>query len=342
MQVTMIKSKLIKPVPLILDTDMGNDIDDALAMAMIHTMQTRGECELLGVVSSKDNPYSPVYIDVVNTFYGRGDIPIGKVCDGVTPDDRTFIKQVATAKNQGALRYPRSYQHDEYQDAVPMLRRLLARQPDRSVVMLMIGFSTNMAQLFASGPDKASPLSGHDLFAKKVNRVVAMAGNFSEEVQNNPAIDNREYNIHCDVDSAAKFFNHCPVPIMFCGYEVGFALLYPNESILSDYVWVEHHPVAQAYIEYMKMPYDRPLWDPATVLEAVRPKHGYFQESEPGRVVVDEQGIALFHEQPGGLHRYLMIHEDKVASTVDEIVSLCSQSLSHGSIKTARVPQGSG
>lgn len=43
------------PVPIILDTDMGNDIDDALALGLIHTLQTRGECRLLAVTLSKDN-----------------------------------------------------------------------------------------------------------------------------------------------------------------------------------------------------------------------------------------------------------------------------------------------
>ena len=32
-----------EPVPIIFDTDMGNDIDDALALAMIHTLADRGE-----------------------------------------------------------------------------------------------------------------------------------------------------------------------------------------------------------------------------------------------------------------------------------------------------------
>ena len=29
------------PVPLIFDTDMGNDVDDALALAMLHAFESR-------------------------------------------------------------------------------------------------------------------------------------------------------------------------------------------------------------------------------------------------------------------------------------------------------------
>ncbi len=43
------------PVPLIFDTDIGNDCDDVLALGMIHSLQTRGECELLAVTITKDH-----------------------------------------------------------------------------------------------------------------------------------------------------------------------------------------------------------------------------------------------------------------------------------------------
>ena len=59
-------SPLRQPVSLIFDTDMGNDIDDALALGVIHALQSRGECRLLAVTVSKDNTYSAPFIDLVN------------------------------------------------------------------------------------------------------------------------------------------------------------------------------------------------------------------------------------------------------------------------------------
>jgi hypothetical protein len=41
------------PVKLIFDTDMGNDVDDVMALCMIHSLQKRGACELLAVTSPK-------------------------------------------------------------------------------------------------------------------------------------------------------------------------------------------------------------------------------------------------------------------------------------------------
>ena len=96
-------SLLAEPVKLILDTDMGNDADDAQALALIHAFQNRGLVDLLAVTSSKDHPLSAAFIDAVNTFYGRPDIPVGAVRDGATKDERKFL---GIANTQGRTRQP--------------------------------------------------------------------------------------------------------------------------------------------------------------------------------------------------------------------------------------------
>src|ERR1700742_1487718 len=85
------------PTPIIFDTDIGNDIDDALALGVIHALQSRGECELLAVTITKDNPWSAPFVDLVNTFYGRGGIPIGVVHHGGTPDDSKYLMEPSQA-----------------------------------------------------------------------------------------------------------------------------------------------------------------------------------------------------------------------------------------------------
>ncbi len=91
--------KLLRSVRLILDTDIGNDIDDALALAMIHGMQNRGEVQFLAVTITKDNRYAAPYMDLVNTFYGRPDMPIGVVKNGKTPEDSAMLRVPAEARN---------------------------------------------------------------------------------------------------------------------------------------------------------------------------------------------------------------------------------------------------
>ncbi len=73
-------------IPLIFDTDIGNDCDDVLALGMIHALQDRQECELLAVTITKDHELAAPFVDAVNTFYGRGDIPIGVCRSGVTSE----------------------------------------------------------------------------------------------------------------------------------------------------------------------------------------------------------------------------------------------------------------
>src|SRR5271157_4045130 len=79
--------------PVIFDTDMGNDIDDALALAMLHALTDRGECELIGVTLTNANPAAVPYIRMINRFYGRGDLPVGAA-----------IKQLKDGANDGYMR----------------------------------------------------------------------------------------------------------------------------------------------------------------------------------------------------------------------------------------------
>ena len=53
----------LSPIPLIFDTDIGNDCDDVLAMGVIHALQTRGECELLAVTITKDHKLAAPFTD---------------------------------------------------------------------------------------------------------------------------------------------------------------------------------------------------------------------------------------------------------------------------------------
>ncbi len=88
----MSQTPVIAPVNIIFDTDMGNDVDDALALAMLHAFQSRHEVNLLAVTVTKDNKWAAPYVDLVNTFYGRPEIPIGTVRNGKTPESNPMIQ----------------------------------------------------------------------------------------------------------------------------------------------------------------------------------------------------------------------------------------------------------
>src|ERR1019366_7563947 len=51
---------------------------------------------------TKDNPWAAVYVDLVNTFYGRGQIPVGMVKgSGVTPENSKMIQAPAERRGGG-------------------------------------------------------------------------------------------------------------------------------------------------------------------------------------------------------------------------------------------------
>ena len=63
-------------VPVIFETDMGNDIDDALALDLLYKGMDAGHIRLIGVSLNKRSSTSFEFIDLMNTWYGYPDIPI--------------------------------------------------------------------------------------------------------------------------------------------------------------------------------------------------------------------------------------------------------------------------
>ena len=72
---------------------------------------------------------------------------------------------------------------DGCDDAWVVYRRVLAAQPDHSVTIASIGMLTNLYLLFQSEGDEYSPLSGIDLVAQKVEKVVYMDGGYNFRVR---------------------------------------------------------------------------------------------------------------------------------------------------------------
>ncbi len=289
-------------VPVIFDTDMGNDIDDALALAMLHALESRGEVKLLAVTVTKDNVWAARYVSAVNTFYGRGSIPVGVVEDGPTKEEGRYARQGVEA---GHWKYS-----DAKEEAVALLERTLKAQADGSVVVIQVGFSTNLAR-FLEAP------GGRELVARKVKLLSLMAGDFTGA--------GPEYNVREDVRSCRKVAEDWPTPMVWSGFEVGRTVKYPARSIERDFRWTARHPVVDGYKAYMKFPYDRETWDLTAVLYAARPEGGYFGLSEAGEVRVDEKGTTRFEARAGGRSRYLTWNETQRARSLEAMIWLATQ-----------------
>ena len=309
------------PVPLIYDTDMGNDVDDGFALGVIHALQSRGECELLAVTVTKDHELAGPFVDVLNHFYGRGNVPIGVVRDGVTPEQHKFLGLAAERRN-GAFRYAHDLESGaDAPEATALLREVLAGQADNSVVIAQVGFSTNLARLLDTDGDEHSPLNGRDLAAKKVKVLSVMAGAF--EPFNGQ--EHREYNVVMDIPSAQKLAREWPTPIVYSGFEIGIKTALHAAAMKEDFDYVPDHPMATAYRLYHDAYTDQPSWDLTSVLWAVRPERGYFGLSKPGRVSYDDDGITRWTEDGAGTHRYLTVDAAQIERVKEILAALASE-----------------
>src|SRR4051794_36770349 len=158
-----------EPVGLIFDTDICGDCDDVLALAMIHALESRGVCRLIAVTVSVDNDLAAPFVDAVNTFYGRGQIPIGVVGPGGVALPSRYLALAEEREPDGRFRFP----HDlvsgrQARNAAEVLRTALASQPDGSVVLVQVGFATNLTRLLDTPADAISPLAGIELVRRKV------------------------------------------------------------------------------------------------------------------------------------------------------------------------------
>lgn len=304
---------------IIFDTDVGNDVDDVLAVSVLHALQSRGECELLAVTITKPDDLAGPFVSALNTFYGRPRIPIGFTHAGLKNEPSKFLP-LAEVKDGGKLRYPhRLKRSSDAPEATALLRKILSRQPDRSVVLVQVGYFSNFAALLDTPGDAATPLSGRELVQQKVKLLSVMAGSFRTTHHD------REYNVVQDLRASKRLATGWPTPVVWSGFEIGIAVPYPAVSIERDFSYVAHHPAAEAYCLYDPPPHERPTWDLTSVLYAVRPDRGYFGLSAPGQVTVEEDGFTHFTPAPEGRDRYLILNEAQVVRVKEALVQLASQ-----------------
>lgn len=299
---------------VIFDTDTGNDIDDVLALAMIYNYQKQEKVNLLGITINKANRKTIPFIDIINHWYGHGTIPVGFIgADGPTPEDGKYLRPVVEAKkNNGKPLFKRRMtEKSVISEGWKLQRKLLSEQPDHSVTIISVGFSSNLHKLLDSGPDEYSILSGRELVHKKVKLLSVMAGNFKD-------ITKAEYNVVNDISSAVYVFENWPGQIIVGGWEVGAVIKYPSASIENDFSML--HPLRLAYGSFDSMPYDRQCWDLISVFVAIEGCHYGLHLSKPGVVKVNSKGCTTFIDRINGQHQYLQLDQSEKNKLVNALV----------------------
>ncbi len=305
------------PVPVIFDTDMANDCDDAGALAVLNALADNGEATILAVVTNRKDSgnASAAATDAINTWYGRPDVPIGTDKDGAKVPPGRPSAYTAALRDE----FPNDAKPDDAMpDALAVYRQTLAAQPDGSVVICSVGALSNLEDLLRSGPDEFSPLSGKELIQTKVKQTVIMGGGF-------PRTARGETNLKLDAPAAVAVTNEWPGDILWQGYEVGYALI-TGPSLQAT---PKENPVRRAFElrDYHGTPsleIGKPSHDQAAVLAAVRgPQPELWSVEKDGRVVIDSDGQSEWREDWKKRHSYLKIkgHPSQLAQVISGLMS---------------------
>ena len=179
-------------VPVLLDTDIGSDIDDAVALAYL---LKQPQCDLLGITTVSGEPEKRASLaDAVCQAAGRSGIPVHVG----TGKPLLVAQRQPEASQFEALKA--SYLHRLFEPnhtAVEFLRRTIRARPNE-ITLLTIGPLTNIALLFATDPEIPAILK----------QLVMMGGRY---FPSSPDGANGEWNILCDPHAAAIVFE-APVP----------------------------------------------------------------------------------------------------------------------------------
>ena len=313
-------------IPLvILDADLGSSTDDLFAMQILYNYEAQGMCRLLGIVVDREGEQNAAFTDVMNTYFGRADVPIGLIRNGID-NPQVFIDYAplhALKDSKGELVFSHSLSdYDTLPDGWELYRQLLAAQPDHSVSICSMGFVTCLAQLLQSEPDEYSNLDGVELVRQKVKCLYLVGGNF-----HTPSV--AEYNIEVSFEFAKVFFELWPkdVDIMFSPSEVGGDINYTGEMVVEDISWTDVHPIKQIYLQLPHDPYQR-MWDPMAAIQAVE-GDGLFTLSERGTVTLTDNAETIFTPSATGNCRYQLRGADAWCANMLEKIRTITRQL-HG------------
>jgi pyrimidine-specific ribonucleoside hydrolase len=280
------------PVKIIFDTDLGPDYDDVGALAFLHAMADSGKVEILATVTSNKHELVAPSIEVINTYFGRPLLTIGAPkSTGVDLGSAQHWADSIVAK------YPHTISKtNQVADAIDVYRKVLVNQPDTSVIVVTVGFLTNLNNLLRSKPDKISPLTGKELVVKKVKRLVSMAGTFPK---------GKEFNMCRDAASSEYVYKNWPGEIIFTGFEIGWEIRTGLKLIKSD---IKNSPVKDVFrISIPLDPQDkdgRMSWDETAALIAVYGTEGFF-DTVQGTIIMSPDGGDSWEDDLHGRHFYV-------------------------------------
>ncbi len=291
----------MKPIKLILDTDVGSDCDDMMAISYMIAAERKGLVESLAITLSHPSDHAAAGIRALYRSYGAKAPVMGQMSKE-KPRGDWYGKKIYE-------KFGEERDLEPVGDAVALLRKTLA-ESDGDVTLCAIGPLNNMTDLLESKGDDISPLCGVDLVKEKCNRVVLMAGGFvpDENGKNVP-----EWNVKVCTESSQRFFELCESKVYLLPWEAAHTMITGKRAAMT---LGDSTPLTLAFINFHGSE-GRCSWDPATLLWAVEGNRDLFTLSEAGRVTVDEVAATYFTPDEKGNCRIIGINQLENESFLD-------------------------
>lgn len=273
---------------LLLGTDWWTDCDDVAAIRMLARAALAGDIDLVGIGINACMEYSVASLDGFLASEGLRGVRIGLDRDatdfgGHPPYQKRLARYAVDRKS-----------NDDAEDGVRMYRCVLAAT-EQPIEIIEIGYSQLLANTLMSGGDDISPLSGMELFRRKVKKIWMMAGKWDET----PGKENNFTRAPRSRAAGHMLCEHCPVPITFLGWEVGHDVIsgsHLTSGVLYDAL-CDHGSRS-----------GRSSWDPMLIeLALIGDEDAAGYDTVRGRAEVDAKtGENRFTHDENGLHCYVV------------------------------------
>lgn len=269
---------------LLLDTDIGSDVDDAICLAYL---LAQPECELLGITTVTGEPEKRAMLASAICKAAGQEVPIfpGAPAPLLAPPHQPVAQQ-ATALDRWphATQFPTGH-------AVSFLRKTIRQHPGE-VTLLAIGPMTNVALLFAENPE----------IPQLLKALYLMIGSFAPRPFDGAS--RHEWNALNDPHAAAIVYR-APVPLhRSIGLDVTLQVQMEAAEVRRRFETPLLRPVLDMAEVWFQARPEVTFHDPLAAVSIFEPAVCSFAQ---GRVEVELDsarlaGMTYFDEQPGGPH----------------------------------------
>jgi hypothetical protein len=255
-----------QPLGVVYNTSMDRP-DAALALALLYGFQGKRDSRIAAVSINGAGLGAAIFCDLVQRFYTPGPLRNGNqvlmpglAVDGPLPADPAMIRTAIDRKDEkGDATYVRSIRRigdTSLPEAV--IRNGVIFNADN--VMILSAKATYLARSLALDGVK-------ELYKQRVKMLVIVDSGTPQ-----------------DIPAVSKILTDFPAPIVFCGREIGEALMFPGQDIEKNFAWTPAHPIADAYHAFREGIYDFPSYDLAAALYAIHPEKNFFTLSGAGTI----------------------------------------------------------